>query len=195
MREMGDWDVQGIEPSSHAVLRARQRYGLDVRVGQLDELHFPANAFDVVTMWHVLEHLPQPRAVLQEVARILRPDGVLVLVCPIADSWEAEHFGPFWSGYDVPRHLYTFSRETLGKLLLECGMHCQEISGVIEGFNSLRISTTFWLNEKMPQKIQNESLVALTVNFAAGLLYLLVKLDKARGSGVAAFYATMSAPS
>jgi SAM-dependent methyltransferase len=193
MSMVGGWEVQGIEPGPAAAAQARRSYGLDVRVGQLGQVDIPDASFDVVTMWHVLEHVPHPRATLHEVARILRPDGLLVLACPIVDSWEARFFRHFWSGYDVPRHLYTFSRKTLGRLLKECGLGCEQVYGVVAGFNSLRISTAFWFNERLPRIGRVRIARAMTINLAASLLYILARLQEpSRGSSVGVFYATIS---
>jgi SAM-dependent methyltransferase len=190
MSQVPGWQVQGLDPSLPAATFARQTHGLDVMVGQLTEVDIPDASFDVVTMWHVLEHMPHPRTTLQEVARILRPGGLLVLTCPIVDSWEARTFGPCWSGYDVPRHLYTFSRKTLGRLFDECGWHYQEVHGVAAGLNSLRISVAFWLNEHLPRIMNVRLARAAGVNLAAALLYPIVWLHgPSRGPGVATFRA------
>ncbi len=193
MNQIAGWQTQGLEISPMAASRARSIYGLDVLVGQLGEVDIPARSFDVVTLWHVLEHLPHPRATLHEVKRILRPDGVIILACPMVDSWEAHFFGIYWAGYDVPRHFYTFSRRTLGRLLNDNGLSCEEIYSVVAGFNSLRISTAFWVNEKFPLLTRAGILHTAMINLVAALLYPVVRLHgPGRGPGVATFYATMS---
>jgi 2-polyprenyl-3-methyl-5-hydroxy-6-metoxy-1,4-benzoquinol methylase len=75
------WQVTGTEVSEDAVARAGKR-GIELQLGQPEELKFPAESFDLVTMWHVLEHLPFPGHTLDECARLLRPGGVVVVAVP-----------------------------------------------------------------------------------------------------------------
>ncbi|MCM8750108.1 class I SAM-dependent methyltransferase [Thermomicrobiaceae bacterium CFH 74404] len=117
VRELGNPNVMGIEPSASAADLARQRWGLEVVRGTLEEARLTSGSFDVALAQHVLEHLPSPSATLAELARVLRPGGTLVLWLPNAGSWAARVWGPAWMGYDAPRHLYTFDLETLRVLL------------------------------------------------------------------------------
>ena len=117
LRELGNPSVLGIEPSAAAAAHARQRWGLDVVDGTLEEARLPSRSFDAALAQHVLEHLPSPSATLAELARVLRPGGALVLWLPNAGSWSARVWGAAWMGYDAPRHLYTFDLETLRALL------------------------------------------------------------------------------
>lgn len=120
MRDRG-WDVRGVEPNRSAANHARGRLGLAVHEGALASGLFPPRSFDVVTLWHVLEHLPDPADTLRTVAGLVRPGGWLVLAVPHLESWDARMFGPHWSGLDIPRHLYLFPRATLARYLCECG--------------------------------------------------------------------------
>jgi SAM-dependent methyltransferase len=117
------WEVHGVEPNAEAAAYARSRLRLDVFNGELVQARFPACYFDLVTLWHVLEHVHQPRQMLLEAARITRPGGMLVLALPNPDSLEARLFGPFWAGWDVPRHLYIFPVPVISKMLRETGWH------------------------------------------------------------------------
>jgi len=76
------WSVSGTEVSTSARNLARQRYGLELLYGQAEDLHLPARAFDVVTLWHVLEHVPSPRRLLQACRQALVPGGFLVVAVP-----------------------------------------------------------------------------------------------------------------
>lgn len=127
VRERGNPNVLGIEPSAHAAAIARDRYGLDVRAGQLADAVISDTSLDVVLMSHVIEHLPSPARTLTEIARVLRPDGTIVLWLPSADSLAARFWGDAWMGYDAPRHLYTFTPATLTKLLDRTGFTVREI--------------------------------------------------------------------
>ncbi|HEU4792810.1 MAG TPA: class I SAM-dependent methyltransferase, partial [Nitrolancea sp.] len=127
VRERGNPNVLGIEPSTHAASIARERYGLDVRAGQLADAAIPDASLDAVLMSHVIEHLPSPTRTLTEIARILRPGGTVVLWLPSADSLAARFLGDAWMGYDTPRHLYTFTPATLTTLLQRTGFVVREI--------------------------------------------------------------------
>jgi len=128
VRELGNPNVLGIEPSHAAAQLARTRWGVEVIASTLEAAQLPSLSVDVVLAQHVLEHLPSPSATLAELRRILRPGGNLVLWLPNADSWAARVWRAAWMGYDPPRHLYTFDLRTL-RLLLErhrfrlCSIH------------------------------------------------------------------------
>ena len=110
------FEVQGVENSPHAV-REAHNLGLNVFQGNLFEAHLPAASFDAVVLKHVIEHLPSPSAALKEINRILKPGGQVILWLPNADSFEAHLFGKYWHGYDLPRHLFAFTKHTVTDLL------------------------------------------------------------------------------
>jgi SAM-dependent methyltransferase len=85
----------------------------DLRDDELDELERPPGGAAAVVLWHVLEHLPEPRRAVAAAARLLRPGGVLVLACPNADSRQARAFGDRWLAWDLPRHLVHFTPRAL----------------------------------------------------------------------------------
>jgi predicted SAM-dependent methyltransferase len=75
-----------------------------------------SNSQDVITMWHVLEHVPDLENEISELKRILKPDGVLVVAVPNYKSYDAKYYGQYWAAYDVPRHLWHFSKISIKKL-------------------------------------------------------------------------------
>jgi SAM-dependent methyltransferase len=115
------WTVQGVEPDATLARQACERHGLGVFVGDLAAASLPSERFDLVVLWHVLEHLPEPLATLAGVRRVLRPGGVAVIGVPNAASLQARLFGRYWAGYDVPWHLMHFAPGTLGKLMGQAG--------------------------------------------------------------------------
>ncbi|HET7037986.1 MAG TPA: class I SAM-dependent methyltransferase [Thermomicrobiaceae bacterium] len=125
-RERG-WTVEGIELSASAAAYARERFGLPVRQGTLAQTTLPNGAFDVITMWHVLEHLPDPLATLRQVQGALRPGGLLLLAVPNVASLEARLFGRRWYSLDAPRHLYHFSPATVEAALRRAGLRPERI--------------------------------------------------------------------
>jgi 2-polyprenyl-3-methyl-5-hydroxy-6-metoxy-1,4-benzoquinol methylase len=98
----------GIEPDSQARQLAIEKYGLDVR----DEnafLTLENDSFDVITLWHVLEHVPLLNEILIKIKELVKPNGRVVIAVPNSSSIDAKYYGKFWAAYDVPRHLYHFN--------------------------------------------------------------------------------------
>jgi len=146
MQQVSGWRVSGLEPNLNAVRFAQQR-GLNVIQGELPEPKL-REQYDAFTLWHVLEHTPNPGQVLAEIKRLLKPDGALVLSVPVVDSVEARIFGECWAGYDVPRHLVTFTRSSLRQFLGQAGFQVEEQFGVVRGLASLRLSLGLWLDNQ-----------------------------------------------
>jgi len=123
-------DVTGTEFSDGACRFAREVLKLPVRVGLLDELKFPDHSFDVVVMWHVLEHMSDPRPTVAEVARILRPGGIFLVAVPNFGSPEAQLARAGWFHLDTPRHLSHHTRASLSRILGEAGLSPKWVSSL-----------------------------------------------------------------
>lgn len=143
MQQRG-WQVQGVEPIPHAAAQAQQDFGLEVFVGLLEEAAYPNAAFDVVTLWDVLEHVADVRATLQEAARILKPGGLLVFSVPNPASMEARLFGGSWVGWERPRHLTLIPPDLVPAYLQQVGLGLVGI----ESFNG-RLRLTLYSIEFM----------------------------------------------
>jgi 2-polyprenyl-3-methyl-5-hydroxy-6-metoxy-1,4-benzoquinol methylase len=113
------WDAWGIDPSHWAIERARSR-GLHVVEGTLASASFSGEAFDVVTMWDVIEHVADPLGELRQAWRVLRPGGLLVVHTMDIDSLFAHLMGPRWP-WLMEMHIYYFSRRTLQAMLEKAG--------------------------------------------------------------------------
>ncbi len=113
------WRAQGVEPSAWAAAEACRR-GLDVTVGTLATVEWPAESFDMVTLWDVIEHLVDPAAELERARRLLRPGGWLVVHTMDIDAPFARLMGRRWP-WLMDMHLYYFSGRTLGRMLSEHG--------------------------------------------------------------------------
>jgi SAM-dependent methyltransferase len=114
------WSVMGIEPDKEAREFAIRNENLDV----FDEeklLNFGNKRFDVISMWHVLEHVPFPKDRLKVLKDLLNDDGLLVVAIPNPGSYDAEFYGKYWAGYDVPRHLLHFKQEVALKFFDDMG--------------------------------------------------------------------------
>lgn len=118
--------TQGVEPNS--VARDQAKTQRKQRVAErLEELPSGAS-FDIITMWHVLEHVYDPAQTLHQLGGLLRPNGLLVLAVPDRESWDAQHYGPDWAAYDVPRHLSHFRRHDITQLTKDQGITTKKIA-------------------------------------------------------------------
>jgi 2-polyprenyl-3-methyl-5-hydroxy-6-metoxy-1,4-benzoquinol methylase len=114
--------VQGFDISRHAAQIADVEDGIEVCVGdRLSHAGFAESSFDVVTLFHVLEHVIDPRELLRDVRRLLKPEGRVILQVPNIDSWQFRIFGSRWYGLDIPRHLVDYSNRSAQRLLSGCG--------------------------------------------------------------------------
>lgn len=135
MRARG-WSVEGLDLDETAVANAKDR-GLPVHCGTVHDRKFPEAHFDAVTLNQVIEHVPDPIAVLSECHRILKPGGHLILYTPNSSSLGHRVFGRHWRGLEPPRHLHLF------------GPHSMASAFSSAGFNKLQMrtinSTYVWL--------------------------------------------------
>jgi 2-polyprenyl-3-methyl-5-hydroxy-6-metoxy-1,4-benzoquinol methylase len=120
LKELG-WETYGVEFQGSASRYAREVLGLNVFSGRLEEANYPEGYFDVITLLHVLEHLPDPSAILKKAHKLLRKDGFLLIEVPNFGSFEAHIFRSKWMGISAPLHLYHFTPLTLQKMLKSCG--------------------------------------------------------------------------
>jgi len=117
----------GVDFSAEAARVAEAENGVRVVVGSLEQARFPDQSFDIVTLFHVMEHVTNPRAVLAEVSRILKPNGAVILQVPNIDSWQFAAFGARWYGLDIPRHVIDYSKKCMLELLTDCGFAVRRI--------------------------------------------------------------------
>ncbi|MHB9091376.1 MAG: class I SAM-dependent methyltransferase, partial [Chloroflexota bacterium] len=122
------WQARGIEPSASAVAYARGRFGLEIHLGTLADAPLAGETFDIITLWHVLEHTPDPVATLRQGAGLLAPGGMLLVAVPNFGSLEALLFGRRWYSLDAPRHLYDFVPATLEALLAKAGLAVEHVA-------------------------------------------------------------------
>lgn len=109
------WETLGIEPSDSARKMAIENFGLDVR-GEEGLKDLESESFDVITMWHVLEHVPHLNERVSDLKRLLKPKGMIVIAVPNCSSLDAKNYGANWAAYDVPRHLYHFTPKDIETL-------------------------------------------------------------------------------
>jgi 2-polyprenyl-3-methyl-5-hydroxy-6-metoxy-1,4-benzoquinol methylase len=126
LKEEG-WETYGVEISDLAAEYVREKYGLNVFTGIVEDAGFEDEFFDAIILSHVIEHLSDPKTTLNEVNRILKKDGMLIISAPNANSFEAKHFKKYWVGWDLPRHFYHFTPKTITSLLDKIGFDVMEI--------------------------------------------------------------------
>lgn len=126
MRATG-WRVAGVERPVPAYQDAWRAAGLDVRTEDWGRVEYPDASFDVVTFWHVFEHLPSPHAALERASRVLRADGTLVIAVPNIAGSQARLSGVRWFHLDVPRHVVHYSPASLEALLREHGFTVRRV--------------------------------------------------------------------
>lgn len=110
------WKVCGIEPNANARLIANQK--TDDSVFDIDQLSkLQKKSFDVITLWHVLEHLPRLEEQIELFESLLKPHGRLIIAVPNYKSFDAQYYKNFWAAFDVPRHLWHFSQKSISNLV------------------------------------------------------------------------------
>jgi len=139
------WEAYGLEVNPDISEAARQKYNLNIKSGTLEQANYQTSFFDAIALWDVLEHLHDPMGALQEIYRILKPDGLLVIRVPNLDSWDANIFGKYWVGLDAPRHLYVFDINTLSEILRQSGFQIKKMSCEFGSQASFILSIRFWL--------------------------------------------------
>jgi len=121
------WETHGVEISKDISDYARNKFGLDVFTGTIDEIKFPPKFFDVVTMWDFIEHVENPTQAMIITNKILKDDGILVLTTPNIDglfprlSYMVSKEINYWPHPEPPHHLFQFSKKTIYKLLNKTG--------------------------------------------------------------------------
>lgn len=113
-----DWNTTGIEPSEKAKKIAIEK-GVSFE-NSLSDLN--SESFDVITMWHVLEHVPNLEFQITELKRLLKPNGTIIIAVPNFKSYDAKYYKSFWAAFDVPRHLWHFSKKGIDLLFQKQNM-------------------------------------------------------------------------
>lgn len=116
----------GVEPNPEARDFAHKKN--EVRSVAQEELYkIDKNSFDVITMWHVLEHVYNLREDLQRISEILNNNGKLFIAVPNMNSFDARYYRNYWAAFDVPRHLYHFKQNDIARILLDFGFDLKKI--------------------------------------------------------------------
>jgi SAM-dependent methyltransferase len=129
LKTMADqgWQVTGLDAAVGAVNQVRDQHGLTALIGSLPHPELRPGSFDVVTMWHSLEHVHRPLAILRAAYELLVPGGKLVVAAPNIDGLPFRLFGRSWFGLDLPRHLTHFTPTTLRLMLQTAGFRTEPV--------------------------------------------------------------------
>ena len=117
-----DFNVEGIEPEPRAAQWARERFGFKVHTGNPESADLPAGKFRLISLWHVLEHVPEPVSTLRLLTNALAEKGRILIAAPNIRSVDAKIYGSSWVAIDAPRHLWHFSKPQLEHLALKSGL-------------------------------------------------------------------------
>lgn len=118
--------ITGIEPNDDARKIAEKKLNTEV-LSPADLENLPDNSFDIITMWHVLEHVADLKTEIHHLQRLLKNDGRLILALPNYKSFDAEYYKDKWAAYDVPRHLNHFSRTSIENIFKETKFQLADI--------------------------------------------------------------------
>jgi 2-polyprenyl-3-methyl-5-hydroxy-6-metoxy-1,4-benzoquinol methylase len=140
------WQTMGIEPSEKAKKTAISK-GISL---ENNSQTIKNQQFDVITMWHVLEHVPNVEQQIQELKRLLKPKGTIIIAVPNFKSFDAKYYGSYWAAYDAPRHLWHFSKIAIEKIFAKQDL--QLINTLPLVFDSFYVSL---LSEKYKNRRMN----------------------------------------
>jgi SAM-dependent methyltransferase len=107
-----EWEVEAVERNKHARLFAKEHFDLTIQ-SETALLEYTSGAFDVITLWHVMEHLENLNETWEQLNTLLGEKGTLVIAVPNNLSYDADVYGAYWAAYDVPRHLWHFTPSTM----------------------------------------------------------------------------------
>ncbi|MHC5309826.1 class I SAM-dependent methyltransferase [Myroides sp. LJL116] len=173
------WKTTGLEPSDQAKNLAKQK-GLEL-VEHSSELKDAS--FDVITMWHVLEHVADLDFQIKELRRLLKKDGIILIAVPNHESYDAQYYKQFWAAYDVPRHLWHFSRSSIINLFEKYHFSIQGLYPLVfDSFYVSLLSEEYKTGKKNWWKafcigLKSNVKAKQTLNYSS-ITYIFEKLEK-----------------
>lgn len=156
------WDAIGIEPNASAANYATRHLPFEIVNSSFLEYSSSGEQFDVVTMWNVFEHLPYPLDALSHTNGLIKPGGWLIGSIPNMEGLDSRVFKDLWLGWDLPRHLYFFSRKLLNDALQASGFSLESVQCIASTYAAIRHDLEFWSQTWEPGKdFQKELLLGL----------------------------------
>lgn len=177
--QYNDWNITGIEPNEQARTIANKK--TNNQVFNTDKLSkFQKGSFQIITLWHVLEHIYDLNEHIKTLESLLKQEGAIIIAVPNYKSFDADHYKEFWAAYDVPRHLWHFSQESIEKLFNDFDMYVEEVKPML--FDAFYVSL---LSEKYKSNKMNifrafliatySNLKAIKTKEHSSLLYVIRK--------------------
>lgn len=123
------WSCKGVEPNEKARAHATNKHQLKIEEN-INKLDLNSNSQHRIMLWHVLEHVSDPNKTLKQLSEWLRPDGKLIIAVPNPKSADAKHYKENWAAYDVPRHLFHFTKESMEAILKQHDLKIKSIKGM-----------------------------------------------------------------
>lgn len=164
-----DFEATGIEPNEKAASFAKEKSSLKITTNT-DLTQFKNETFDIITLWHVFEHIPNLEETSVELKRILKKEGILIIALPNHKSYDAQYYQNFWAAYDVPRHLWHFSKTTINNWFSQFEMKIIEI--VPMKLDAIYVSI-------LSEQYRNKNIFSLP----KGILRGIISNQKAKKSG------------
>jgi 2-polyprenyl-3-methyl-5-hydroxy-6-metoxy-1,4-benzoquinol methylase len=174
------YDVSGIEVDEGARNFAKTQFGLDVKEpgalinGGLD------GQFDIITLWHVLEHIYDLDLYMKKISDHLKDEGTLIIAVPNCNAFDAKYYKDFWAAYDVPRHLWHFTPETMKQFAKNNNFKVEALKGMpLDPFYIAMLSEKY--------KSNNQFLMLFRAGIVGKWSFLTALFDKKKSSSVIYF--------
>ena len=168
------YEVEGMDISEDSATYVRKHLNITVSVGTVEEIDYPPASFDVITMWHFLEHARDPRVYLGKAHKWLKPSGLLVVDVPNYTSTDARYAWENWKGWHLPFHLYHFTPETLCRFLVK------------QSFKVVRRKS--YLSESVKEKLERKRIPRMVARgiarFYSGHSFAVVARKMKTGEGI-----------
>jgi len=158
------WSVTGLEPDEDTRIRAQKDYGIKLKPSA-ELFQLVSQTFNVITLWHVLEHVQHLHRYLDEIKRLIKPGGVVIIAVPNHTSFDAVKYKEYWAAYDVPIHLYHFSPASMRTVLGLHGLKLKEMRPM--WFDSFYVSMLSEKYKTGKQRPLNGFLTGLVSNLKA----------------------------
>lgn len=167
------WKINGIEPEEKALKRAKEKIKTNNSVYK-DIKNVSQKKYDVITMWHVLEHIPNLKDYIFTLENLLTKNGVLIIAVPNFKSYDAKYYKEFWAAYDAPRHLWHFSKKSIQLFFNEANFKIVKTKPMI--FDAFYISL---MSEKYKSG-KNNFLKAFWIGFISNVVSIWKKEPSSR---------------
>lgn len=146
--KLNNWNISGVEPSQKARDIAKEK-----NIILNKDINFITGKFDIITMWHVLEHVPNLIEYIEKLKKLLNKNGTIIIAVPNYKSYDAKYYQQYWAAYDVPRHLWHFSKTTISKLFALVNMEVIKIKPMLfDSYYVSLLSTKYKYGKMKPLK-------------------------------------------